>query len=164
MNEPQFALNKEVNEGSALRLHNISKIYPGTVALHNVNLDVKKGEVHGIIGKNGAGKSTLMGIIAGIIAPTGGEIFVGNKKFEALTRIVAKKEKISIVPQDPQVIMDFTVAENLFVADYTCRNGFLKWKELYSRAEEIIQKNNLHFNVRAKAADLSISERQLYWF
>jgi ABC-type sugar transport system ATPase subunit len=161
MNEPQFALNKEVNEGSALRLHNISKIYPGTVALHNVNLDVKKGEVHGIIGKNGAGKSTLMGIIAGIIAPTGGEIFVGNKKFEALTRIVAKKEKISIVPQDPQVIMDFTVAENLFVADYTCRNGFLKWKELYSRAEEIIQKNNLHFNVRAKAADLSISERQL---
>lgn len=93
MNEPQFALNKEVNEGSALRLHNISKIYPGTVALHNVNLDVKKGEVHGIIGKNGAGKSTLMGIIAGIIAPTGGEIFVGNKKFEALTRIVAKKRK-----------------------------------------------------------------------
>ena len=102
-----------------------------------------------------------VGIIAGIIEPTGGEIYVGNKKFDTLTRIIAKKEKISIVPQDPQVIMDFTVAENLFVADYTCRNGFLNWKELYSRAEEIIQKNNLHFNVRAKAADLSISERQL---
>ena len=101
MSEPQSALNREVNEGSALRLHNISKIYPGTVALHNVDLDVKKGEVHGIIGKNGAGKSTLVGIIAGIIEPTGGEIYVGNKKFEALTRIVAKKEKISIVP-DPR--------------------------------------------------------------
>ena len=161
MSEHQFAGIKDVNKGSVLRLHNVSKIYPGTVALQNVSLDVKKGEVHGIIGKNGAGKSTLVGIVAGITAPTGGEIFVGEKKFDALTRILAKKEKISIVPQDPQVILDFTVAENLFVADYICKKGFLNWKELYLKAEEIIRKNNLHFNVRAKAADLSISERQL---
>ncbi len=161
MSEPKSAGIMDVTTGSVLRLHNISKIYPGTVALHKVNLDVKKGEVHGIIGKNGAGKSTLMGIIAGIIAPTEGEIFVGGKKFETLTRIASKKEKISIVPQDPQVILDFTVAENLFVADYVCKNKFLNWKELYLRAEEIIHKNKLHFNVRAKAADLSISERQL---
>jgi len=102
MNERQSILNKEVNEGSALRLRNISKIYPGTVALHNVNLDVKKGEVHGIIGKNGAGKSTLVGIIAGIIEPTGGEIYVGNKKFDTLTRIIAKRKRFQLFPRTPR--------------------------------------------------------------
>ncbi|TEB11887.1 Ribose import ATP-binding protein RbsA [Pelotomaculum sp. FP] len=158
---PVSALNAAGETGTVLRLSQISKIYPGTVALHNVNLDVQKGEVHGIIGKNGAGKSTLVGIIAGMISPTEGEIFVENKRFTALTRIISKKEKISIVPQDPQVILDFTVAENLFMGDYICRNRFVNWKEIYSRAEQILKKAGLHINARAKAADLSISERQL---
>lgn len=59
-------------EPIALKLQDISKIYPGTVALHKVNIEVRKGEVHGIIGRNGAGKSTLVEIIAGINTPTGG--------------------------------------------------------------------------------------------
>jgi ABC-type sugar transport system ATPase subunit len=155
------ALNTVEEAGSALRLNHISKIYPGTVALHSVNLDVRRGEVHGIIGKNGAGKSTLVGIIAGIISPTEGEIFIENKRFRALNRITSKKERISIVTQDPQVILDFTVAENLFMGDYICRNRFVNWREIYSRAEQILKKANLHINARAKAADLSISERQL---
>lgn len=158
---PVSALNAVGEAGTVLRLHQISKIYPGTVALHNVNLDVQRGEVHGIIGKNGAGKSTLVGIIAGMISPTVGEIYIENKRFTALTRIISKKEKISIVTQDPQVILDFTVAENLFMGDYICRNRFVNWKEIYNRAEQILKKANFHINAQAKAVDLSISERQL---
>ncbi|MDD4238933.1 MAG: sugar ABC transporter ATP-binding protein [Desulfotomaculaceae bacterium] len=158
---PVSALNAVEEAGTVLRLHQISKIYPGTVALHNVNLNVQKGEVHGIIGKNGAGKSTLVGIIAGMISPTEGEIFIEHKRFTTLTRIISKKEKISIVTQDPQVILDLTVAENLFMGDYICHNRLVNWKEIYSRAEQILKKANLHINARAKAADLSISERQL---
>ncbi|MGI6491059.1 MAG: sugar ABC transporter ATP-binding protein [Pelotomaculum sp.] len=159
------ALAEELKETAAavsvLRLNQISKIYPGTIALQNVNLDVRKGEVHGIIGKNGAGKSTLVGIIAGMISPTAGQIFIREKKFASLTRMSSKKEKISIVTQDPQVILDFTVAENLFVGDYICRGQLVNWKEIYSRAEEILQEAHFPINARAKAADLSIGERQL---
>ena len=86
---------------TALKLQDISKIYPGTVALHKVNIDVKKGEVHGIIGKNGAGKSTLVEIIAGIITPTGGRIFVGGKGYDSLSRIDAREKKDCFVPQEP---------------------------------------------------------------
>lgn len=158
------ALAEELKETAAavsvLRLNQISKIYPGTIALQNVNLDVRKGEVHGIIGKNGAGKSTLVGIIAGMISPTAGQIFIREKKFASLTRMSSKKEKISIVTQDPQVILDFTVAENLFVGDYICRGQLVNWKEIYSRAEEILQEAHFPINARAKAADLSIGERQ----
>lgn len=156
-----LTLKETVDAPSVLRLNQISKIYPGTVALQNVNLDVRKGEVHGIIGKNGAGKSTLVGIIAGMISPTEGQIFIREKKFASLNRMISKREKISIVTQDPQVILDFTVAENLFVGDYICRGRLVNWKEIYSRTEGILQEVHFPINARVKAADLSIGERQL---
>lgn len=150
-----------LNQDIVLELKNITKIYPGTVALQNVNIQVKKGEVHGIIGKNGAGKSTLVGIISGIIEPSAGEIYLNSKKLLHLSRIDAKKEKIAIVTQEPQVILDFTVAENLFLGDYPKKGPRVDWKEIYQRAEEIMAKTDLQINVRAKASDLSISEQQL---
>ncbi len=147
--------------GTALRLRDISKIYPGTVALHKVNIEVLTGEVHGIIGKNGAGKSTLVEIIAGIIPPSGGEILIGNQSFETLSRISARREKIAFVPQEPQVILDFSVAENLFISDYESRGRLINWPELYAKAERVVKKAGLNMNVRIKAGDLSISEQQL---
>lgn len=148
-------------EPAVLKLQDISKIYPGTVALHKVNIDVRKGEVHGIIGKNGAGKSTLVEIIAGIISPTGGRIFIGGKSYDSLSRINARKKKIAFVPQEPQLILDFTVAENLFISDYTRMGRLINWKGLYARAEQVVKKAGLNINVRVKAGDLPVSEQQL---
>jgi ABC-type sugar transport system ATPase subunit len=152
------AVNAEV---TALKLQNISKIYPGTVALHKVNIEIRKGEVHGIIGRNGAGKSTLVEIIAGINTPTGGQIIFDDKSFDSLTRISARKKKIAFVPQEPQLILDFTVAENLFISDYTRMGKLINWPALYARAEKVVKKAGLNMNVRIKAGDLSISEQQL---
>ncbi|MBC7342656.1 MAG: sugar ABC transporter ATP-binding protein [Clostridia bacterium] len=144
-----------------LRLKNVSKVFPGTVALRQVNLEVARGEVHGIIGKNGAGKSTLVGIIAGIITPTTGEIWVDRQRFAALSRAAAKKAGIAIVTQEPQVVLDLAVAENLFLGDYTGRGSVIRWKELYERAERILGEADFRFDVRTRAGDLSISEQQL---
>lgn len=146
---------------SILHLKNITKIYPGTVALQNVNLEINRGEVHGIIGKNGAGKSTLVGIISGMVTPSGGEIEIRGHKLAHLSRLDAKREKISIVPQEPQVISDFTVAENLFLGDYPNCGPFVNWKQMLDSTEEILRRTRLNINARAKAADLSISEQQL---
>ncbi len=143
-----------------LRLKNISKIYPGTVALEQGNLEIKRGEVHGIVGKNGAGKSTLMGIIAGIITPTTGEIQVDGKNFAVFSRIGSRKEKIAIVPQEPQVINDLTVAENLFIPDYPCRAKFVDWQKLCKAAKEILEISDLSIDVDIKMGDLSILLRK----
>jgi ABC-type sugar transport system ATPase subunit len=145
----------------ALKLQDISKIYPGTVALHKVNIEVRKGEVHGIIGRNGAGKSTLVEIIAGIISPTGGQIFIGGRSYDSFSRISARKKKIAFVPQEPQLILDFTVAENLFISDYARMGKLINWPALYTKAERVVKKAGLNMNVRIKAGDLSISEQQL---
>jgi len=148
-------------ENNILQLKNISKVYPGTIALENVNLSVRKGEVHGIIGKNGAGKSTLVSIIAGVISPTGGDIIIGNKTFKTLSRNNARDQLISIVTQEPQVIKECTIAENLFMPDYASSGFFINWDRIKSQAQSIISQAGLHMDAGMNAGDLSISEQQL---
>jgi ABC-type sugar transport system ATPase subunit len=81
-----------------LSLKGVSKVYPGTVALHNVDLDIHRGETHGIIGKNGAGKSTLVGIVAGLVTPTTGRLSINGRTYSDLSRIASRKERVSVVP------------------------------------------------------------------
>jgi ABC-type sugar transport system ATPase subunit len=162
MNEIRLEKDLNINNKIAFRVKNISKIYPGTIALKNLSMDIKKGTVHGIIGKNGAGKSTLVGIIAGIITPTRGEIFIEDKRFNTLSRVEAKNKKISIITQEPEIIPDCTVAENLFLPSYICRRKIIDWKRIYFEAEEIMKKAGfVNLDVMKKAGDFSISERQI---
>ncbi|PKM90859.1 MAG: sugar ABC transporter ATP-binding protein, partial [Firmicutes bacterium HGW-Firmicutes-12] len=159
--ENKIPQEKQLKQKKILQLRNITKIYPGTVALQNVNLEILQGEVHGIIGKNGAGKSTLVGIISGIITPSGGELEIGGRKLAQLSRLDAKRESIAIVPQEPQVICDFTVAENLFLGDYPHRGLLVNWAQMYRRTEDILKQTKLNINAWAKAGELTISEQQL---
>ncbi len=146
---------------SALRLLGITKIYPGTVALEDVALDVRYGEVHGLMGKNGAGKSTLVGVLAGLIEPTSGTITVGGREYSRLTRVQAKREGIAIVTQEPEIILDITVAENLFLGDFPTRGGFIDWPGMFERAREMLDRFGLDIGAEFRAGDLSLSERQL---
>lgn len=146
-----------------LRLSNISKIYPGTVALQDVNLEIQKGEVHGIIGRNGAGKTTLVGIIAGLIKPSSGKIYIRNNSYNELSRIVAKRENIAIVPQEPQLFLEGTIAENLFMPEYKTivGNMVLDWNRLYEETAVILKKGNLDLDPRSKVKDLGIGVQQI---
>jgi ABC-type sugar transport system ATPase subunit len=145
----------------ALSLNGISKIYPGTVALNRVSFEVYPGEVHGLIGKNGAGKSTLVGILAGLIEPTEGTITLGEKVFMTLSRNQAKKEGVAIVPQEPELILDLSVAENLFLGELPSSKGFLDKKTMLSQAEEALSAYGIGISADLLAGDLSLSERQL---
>ena len=145
----------------ALKLDKISKVYPGTIALDKVNLEVLPGEVHGLIGKNGAGKSTLVGIISGLIHPTSGHLSIGDRHFSHLTRSQAKHEGIAIVTQEPEVILDISVAENLFLGNHPSALSLINWRDMYKKAGEILSSHGLDFAPDYRAGDLSISERQL---
>lgn len=144
-----------------LEMKHITKLYSGTIALEDVNLTVSKGEVHGLIGKNGAGKSTLVDIISGIIPPSQGEIIVNGKSHRFLTPITAKKQKISIITQEPQVIEESTVTENLFMPGYLNGKEVIDWVQLGEKAKEILDRIGFHVEPNMKVRDLSISEKQL---
>ncbi|WP_051147804.1 sugar ABC transporter ATP-binding protein [Desulfotignum balticum] len=156
--EPMLDRTKKV----LLKLKNICKLYPGTVALNKVNVNIKAGECHGIIGKNGAGKTTLVKIISGVIPPSTGEIFIDGKLCHNLTRRQAKKLGISIVTQEPQIIPEFTVAENLLFPDYHCMFGKqISWNKIYKIAEKALLDAKFPMQLDATGADLSVSEQQL---
>jgi ABC-type sugar transport system ATPase subunit len=154
-------MEKTSEDSIALEMFNISKLFAGTVALENVCFSVRKGELHGIIGKNGAGKSTLVDIMSGIIPPTRGEIRVNGHVYKSMTPIVAKKEFISIITQEPQVVNDCTVMENLFMPLYEAGKAYVQWNELNKKAAVIMEKGGFPIDVTQPVCDLSISEKQI---
>jgi ribose transport system ATP-binding protein len=99
-----------------LRLGNISKSFPGVRALKDVTFTAAAGEVHALLGENGAGKSTLMAVAAGAIAPDEGTIELGGERFESIEPIAAQEAGVAIVRQDPALLPDLTVAENMAIA------------------------------------------------
>ncbi|MBU4510957.1 ATP-binding cassette domain-containing protein, partial [bacterium] len=151
------------NNNIILEIQSLSKIYPGTIALKDANIKFRRSEVHGIIGKNGAGKSTLVNILSGIISPSIGKIIINGKEFRSLTPEVAKSEGITIVTQKPEVIMDFTVVQNLFLPQYKkTKIKILKWKEMFAEAKNIFSNIGLNIDLNRKMGDLSLSEQQIF--
>ena len=160
MLEAATTLNQDKNN-IAFELRNITKLFAGTVALENVELSVRRGEVHGIIGKNGAGKSTLVNIISGIIPPSKGEIIINGNSYPSFSPRTAKKQNISIITQEPQVINESTLTENLFMPVYKDGRQLIPWHELDKKAQDILNKAGFPIDVTLKIRDLSISEKQI---
>lgn len=97
-----------------LQAKNIIKTFPGVIALNCVNLNLKKGEVHALVGENGAGKSTLMLTLGGVYKPDDGEIYIENSKVEFDSAHDANQKGISIVYQELSLVPNLSVAENIF--------------------------------------------------
>ena len=146
-----------------LVLSNITKTFPGVVALDNVNINIKKGEVHGLCGENGAGKSTLINILCGVY-PHGtyeGDIYLGGdlKQFSGITD--AKREGIVCIHQELALFPELSVAENVFMGNQPNRAGLIKWNELYSRSKEHLKKLDLDLSLDVKIKDLGAGQKQL---
>src|SRR5207247_6417884 len=107
------AATQEQSNPFAVEMRNITKTWPGVVANDHVNLKVRKGEIHALVGENGAGKSTLMNILYGLIHPDSGEIYINVQ----LTHIAAQRHairlKIAMVHHHFLLIPPLTVAENI---------------------------------------------------
>lgn len=144
---------------SALRMTGITKTYSGVPALMNVDLDVRPGEVHALLGENGAGKSTLMNVASGTVAPDTGEIFVNDQQFSFLTPALAAKNGIAFVHQHPAVLNDMTVLENLLVALPT--DFFAPRKDRDRIARELLESFGLKVNLKQRVESLSVSQKHL---
>ena len=148
-----------------LEVRSLSKVFPGTVALENVSVKFRRGEVHGIVGKNGAGKSTLMNILSGIILPSDGKIIFNgsDKEFRFLTPKRAKKEGIIIVTQKPEIVPDFNLVQNLFLPQYKeTKIKTIKWKEMFFEAKEVFKQVGFNIDLTRKMSDLTLSEQQIF--
>jgi len=144
-----------------LELVGISKQFPGVLALDNVALKLKKGEVLGLVGENGAGKSTLIKIIGGAYKPSKGKIFLNGEETVFNSTHESLSRGISIVYQELNLIPHLSVAENIFINRLSQTNGFVNWKKLYQDANEILLKNGISdINPKSKVAELAIGQKQ----
>ena len=142
-----------------LRMTNIVKSFPGTMAVNNVSFEIFPGEVLALVGQNGAGKSTLKNIICGILRPDSGEIVIGGKKLSHLTVHSAQELGISAVHQELSLFDTLTVKDNLCIAlpqGIPYQNG--RMQELVNG---VFQRLGIQIDPDSMVGDLSASEKQL---
>ncbi len=144
-----------------LELHDICKYYGNLAANNNVNLKVKKGNVHAIVGENGAGKSTLMNIIAGVNRPSSGTILLNGKEQTFRDANDANRAGIGMVQQEFMLFDQLTVLDNIIIGYEGAWKGiFINKKECAKKIEEICQEYGFHFDLYALVRDLPIAVQQ----
>jgi len=146
-----------------IKLSNVSKTFPGVKALDNIQLEVKKGEVHALIGENGAGKSTLIKILAGIYKPDeGATIIIDGKEYQSLTPILSLRQGIVVIYQDFSLFPNLSVAENIAISlDIEQDNKFLNWKKLREVASKALNQLGVDIDLDIPLGKLSIAKQQL---
>lgn len=152
-----------MNENNVfIELKNIRKIFPGVVALEDVDFDVKYGEVHALVGENGAGKSTLIKILGGAYQPDGGEIIIEGKCANISATFMAQQFKIAVIYQEFNLVPDLSVAENIFIGrEPKIGKSFVNWKKINSDAAQILKKLDIDINPKKFISDLSVAEKQM---
>ncbi|MFN8670993.1 MAG: ABC transporter ATP-binding protein [Candidatus Sericytochromatia bacterium] len=143
-----------------IELKNIVKRFGKVVANNNINLAVKKGEVHAIVGENGAGKSTLMKILYGLYQPDEGQIFLNGKEVLKNSPKNAVKAGIGMVHQHFMLIPPMTVAENVILGMETTKGAFVDIDEAVKRIKKLSDDFNLNIDPTKKIEDLSVGENQ----
>jgi len=146
-----------------LRLENITKNFPGTLALDKVNFDLEAGEIHAIVGENGAGKSTLIKIISGIYQSDSGSIYLNGNLVNFKNTLFAQKHGIAAIYQEPTIFPDLSVAENIYMGHQECSpiTKRLNWKKMYNHVEQLLKSLELKLDPRTIVRNLSAAEQQL---
>jgi len=145
----------------ALRMSGISKSFPGVRALRDVELEVRAGEVHAIVGENGAGKSTLMKILAGFYQPDEGSIEIGGEPVSHWTPREALARGIGMIYQELNLVPDLSVAENISLGAMPMRGPFVDYKKVTQRAREVLDELRADIDPGTRLGNLSISQQQL---
>ena len=130
--------------------------------LKNVNFEIQKGEIHGLVGENGAGKSTIIKIISGVYSRDSGEVCLDGKSMDFRTPKDAMDAGIRVIHQEINMVSTLTVAENIFLGNYpkTPRGG-IDWKRMYVEAEKVLEVLGDPIDVRMKVSKLSIAKQQM---
>lgn len=144
-----------------LEMKGIYKAFPGVQALQDVDLEVREGKVHVLLGENGAGKSTLIKILSGAYTKDAGHILLNGKEVHIDSPRQAQELGIAVIYQEFNLVPQLSVAENLLLSNLPGRNGLVDWSELYSRAEEVLEGLDVQIDVKAPVKTLSVAHQQM---
>src|SRR5215208_3627940 len=149
-------------EGAApvLELRGITKVFPGTVANDHIDLDLRRGEVHALLGENGAGKTTLMNILYGLSKPDEGEILLNGERITFSSPKDAIERGIGMVHQHFMLIPVMTVAENIVLGIEPSEKGFLDYDAARARVRELARTFGFHIDPDARIENIGVGQQQ----
>ena len=139
---------------------NITKKFSGIKANDDITLQVKKGEIHALLGENGAGKSTLMSVLFGIYQPEKGSIRIRGRNVRIMGPKNASDMGIGMVHQHFKLVKDFTVLENIILGEEPATFGFIRMDDARYRVEQLSKKYNLRINPDAKISEITVGMQQ----
>lgn len=147
---------------NVLEFRKITKYFPGVKALDDVSFKVESGEVLAFLGENGAGKSTLLKILNGDYQPTSGDYLLNGEVIKFKNPSNAIEAGVSIIYQERQVLMELSVAENIFLGRLPKgKNGLIDTKRLYLDAQKIIDEFGLPIDAKTKVVNISVAHQQM---
>jgi len=154
-----------VSDDIILDIRNVTKTFPGVVALNDVSMQIKRGEIHGLCGENGAGKSTLMKILSGVY-PYGtyeGTILYDGMELKLQEGSIqqAMKEGIAIVYQELTLVPNMTVGENVYLGKEPTEGGLINWNKVYSDTRKILAKYKLDVAPQVLVKELGVGKMQM---
>jgi ribose transport system ATP-binding protein len=151
-----------MNNETVLQMQRISKTFPGVVALDEVNFELRKGEVHILLGENGAGKSTLMKILSGAHQKSSGQILLDGREIEIRNPKHAQELGISIIYQELNLVPQLSAAENIFLGrEPVSYPGLIDRKAMQREAARTLTDLGVEIDVRKPVRELSIAQQQM---
>lgn len=151
----------EISKQYAVQMRGITKVFGSFCALDNINLDIKKGTIHALLGENGAGKSTLMNVLYGLYQADTGEVYLNGEKINIKNPNIAIENGIGMVHQHFMLVENFTVTQNIILgSEVTSKFGILDMKKARENIKDIVKKYGLEVDPDAKIEDISVGMQQ----
>ncbi|MBR3644404.1 MAG: sugar ABC transporter ATP-binding protein, partial [Parasporobacterium sp.] len=148
-------------EDIILELKGITKIFPGVKALDEVHFQLRRGEVHALMGENGAGKSTFIKVITGVHAPEHGQIFLEGREVRFKSPKDASALGIAAVYQHPTTYAQLSVTENIFMGHEVMKGKLIDWAAMNREAQSLLSRLNANFKVTEEMGALSVAQQQM---
>ena len=143
-----------------IEMRNITKKFPGIVANDNITFQLKKGEIHALLGENGAGKSTLMSVLFGLYQPEEGEIYVNGKLSEIRNPNDAHHYGIGMVHQHFKLVECFSVVDNIILGNEDSKLGFVSKKQAREKVKRLSEQYGLNVDLDATISDITVGQQQ----
>ena len=146
---------------NVLQMININKDFSGVQVLYDINFELKRGEIHAIVGQNGAGKSVLMKILSGVYTRSNGKMIIDGEEVHYTNPVDARKKGIGMIFQEFSLIPTMSVARNIFLNTEPKKGIFIKDAEMIKASKEILEDLGVDINPRRILKSLSVSHKQL---
>jgi len=146
-------------ERPVLAMEHVSKQFGATLALDDVSLELRRGEIHALLGENGAGKSTLIKIMTGVQRQDGGEIRIDGTPVRVASAQDAQRLGVAAIYQEPMIFPDLSVAENIFIG-HRARGKIVDRRRMEREAREVLARLDVRLDVGEPARGLTLAEQQ----